>query len=273
MNGSRALLVANRGEIAVRIFATCRRLGLRTIAVAGPGDEGALHTRRADATVSVASYLDPDALVAAAREAGARARPPRLRVPRRERANFAEAVLGAGLVWVGPPPSALRRGGDKLEAKRIAATAGVPTLPTGDRRRARLSSARQGLRRRRRPRDAPRRERRGPGRGARGGEPGGRGGLRGRHRLLRALPPPPPPRRGAAPRRPPRDGAGARRPRLLGAAAPPEGRRGVAATELRQRAAASESPRMRSPSRRSSATRARARPSSSSTATRCSSSS
>ncbi len=130
MNGSRALLVANRGEIAVRIFATCRRLGLRTIAVAGPGDEGALHTRRADATVSVASYLDPDELVAAAREAGAQLVHPGYGFLA-ERANFAEAVLGAGLVWVGPPPSALRRGGDKLEAKRIAATAGVPTLPTG----------------------------------------------------------------------------------------------------------------------------------------------
>ena len=66
MTDARKLLVANRGEIAVRIFSTCRRLGLGTVAVTGPGDEGALHTRVADSTVAVPSYLDADALVAAA---------------------------------------------------------------------------------------------------------------------------------------------------------------------------------------------------------------
>jgi len=123
--------VANRGEIAVRIFSTCRRLGLRTVAAAGPGDEGALHTRVADETVPVASYLDAHALVAAAREGGAALVHPGYGFLA-ESPAFAEAVLEAGLTWVGPPPDALRRGGDKLEAKRIAAAAGVPTLQAGE---------------------------------------------------------------------------------------------------------------------------------------------
>jgi acetyl/propionyl-CoA carboxylase alpha subunit len=130
MGERRTLLVANRGEIAVRIFSTCRRLGLRTVAVAGPGDEGALHTRVADGVVPISSYLDVDALIAAAREADADLVHPGYGFLA-ERATFAEAVLGAGMTWVGPPPDALRRGGDKLEAKRIAAEAGVPTLATG----------------------------------------------------------------------------------------------------------------------------------------------
>ena len=131
MGDGKALLVANRGEIAVRIFATCRRLGLRTVAVSGPGDAGALHTRVADATVEVASYLDADALVAAARDSGATFVHPGYGFLA-ESAGFAEAVTGAGLTWIGPPPEALRRGGDKLEAKRIAAAARVPSLPTGE---------------------------------------------------------------------------------------------------------------------------------------------
>jgi acetyl/propionyl-CoA carboxylase alpha subunit len=130
MGERRTLLVANRGEIAVRIFSTCRRLGLRTVAVAGPGDENALHTRVAETVVAVPSYLDADALVDAARTSGADLVHPGYGFLA-ESAAFAEAVLAAGLTWVGPPPDALRRGGDKLEAKRIAAEAGVPSLPTG----------------------------------------------------------------------------------------------------------------------------------------------
>ena len=127
----RTLLVANRGEIAVRIFSTCRRLGIGTVAAVGPGDEKALHARVADAAVDVPSYLDADALVEAARTAGAELVHPGYGFLA-ESAAFAEAVLAAGLTWVGPPPDALRRGGDKLESKRLAAAAGVPTLPTGD---------------------------------------------------------------------------------------------------------------------------------------------
>ena len=131
MSLARKLLVANRGEIAVRIFSTCRRLGLGTVAAVGPGDEEALHARVADSAVEVDSYLDADALVAAANHAGAELVHPGYGFLA-ESADFAEAVLAAGLVWVGPPPEALRRGGNKLEAKRIATAAGVPTLPTGE---------------------------------------------------------------------------------------------------------------------------------------------
>jgi 3-methylcrotonyl-CoA carboxylase alpha subunit len=125
------VLVANRGEIAVRIFSTCRRLGIPTVAVAGPGDEGALHTRSADSVVDVSSYLDAQALVTAARSSGAQSVHPGYGFLA-ESASFADAVLASGLTWIGPPPDVLRLGGDKLEAKRIARTAGVPTLPTGE---------------------------------------------------------------------------------------------------------------------------------------------
>jgi acetyl/propionyl-CoA carboxylase alpha subunit len=127
----RKLLVANRGEIAVRIFRTCRRLGIDTVAVAAPDDAGALHTRVAGETVAIASYLDPAEQVRAAREAGADAIHPGYGFLS-ESAELAEAVEGAGLVWIGPPPAALRAGGDKLEAKRIAAEVGVPVLASGE---------------------------------------------------------------------------------------------------------------------------------------------
>ncbi len=131
MTAGRKLLVANRGEIAVRIFSTCRRLGIGTVAVAGPGDGSAMHTRAAELTVEIPSYLDADALVAAARESGATLVHPGYGFLA-ESAAFAEAVVAAGLTWIGPPPDVLRRGGDKLEAKRIATAAGVPTLPAGE---------------------------------------------------------------------------------------------------------------------------------------------
>jgi len=128
---ARKLLVANRGEIAVRIFATCRRLGIGTVAATGPGDEGAFHVRVADESVPVPSYLDADALVGAADAAGATHVHPGYGFLA-ESAAFAEAVDAAGLTWLGPPAAVLRLGGDKLEAKRIAAAAGVPTLATGE---------------------------------------------------------------------------------------------------------------------------------------------
>jgi len=131
VSAARKLLVANRGEIAVRIFSTCRRLGIETVAAVGPGDDDALHARVAGTTVEVSSYLDADALVDAAKRSAADLVHPGYGFLA-ESADFADAVLAAGLVWVGPPPDALRRGGDKLEAKRIAAAAGVPTLPTGE---------------------------------------------------------------------------------------------------------------------------------------------
>ena len=99
--------------------------------MAGPGDADALHARVADTCVDVPSYLDANALVAAARGAGANLVHPGYGFLA-ESAAFAEAVAGAGLTWIGPPADVLRRGGDKLEAKRLAVAAGVPTLPTGE---------------------------------------------------------------------------------------------------------------------------------------------
>ncbi len=126
----RKLLVANRGEIAVRIFGTCRRLGIATVAVVAPDDAGALHARRSDEVRPVGSYLSSVDVISAARESGADAVHPGYGFLA-EDAGFAEAVLAAGLVWVGPPPQALRVAGDKLEAKRLARAARVPILDAG----------------------------------------------------------------------------------------------------------------------------------------------
>ena len=126
----RRLLVANRGEIALRVFRACREEGLETVAVAAPDDRGSLHAESADVLVGISSYLDPLEHVRAAREADADAVHPGYGFLS-ESAEFAEAVLEAGLTWIGPPPAALRAGGDKLAAKETAQAAGVPVLPSG----------------------------------------------------------------------------------------------------------------------------------------------
>ena len=126
----RRLLVANRGEIALRIFRACHAEGVETVAVAAPDDRNALHAESADALVEISSYLDPAEHVRAAREAEADAVHPGYGFLS-ESAELAEAVLEAGLTWVGPPPDALRAGGDKLAAKEAALEAGVPVLPSG----------------------------------------------------------------------------------------------------------------------------------------------
>jgi acetyl/propionyl-CoA carboxylase alpha subunit len=127
----RKLLVANRGEIAARIFRTCERLGIATVAVYAPDDEGAFHTRHAGEVVPVGSYLAAPDLIEAAGLVEADAVHPGYGFLA-ESGDFAEAVLDAGLVFVGPSPAAIRAAGDKLEAKRLAEGAGVPVLPTGD---------------------------------------------------------------------------------------------------------------------------------------------
>ena len=123
--------MANRGEIALRVFRACRELGIATVAVAPEDDAGSLHARSADETVRIGSYLDAGEHVRAAQETGADAIHPGYGFLA-ENADFAEAVEAAGLTWVGPPPAALRAGGDKLEAKRIAREAGVPVVPEGE---------------------------------------------------------------------------------------------------------------------------------------------
>jgi acetyl/propionyl-CoA carboxylase alpha subunit len=127
----RKLLVANRGEIALRVFRTCRELGIATVAVVAPDDKGSLHARSADETVEIASYLFSEEHIRAAKQTGADAIHPGYGFLA-ENAAFAEAVNAAELVWIGPPPEALRAGGDKLEAKRLAQEAGVPVVPTGE---------------------------------------------------------------------------------------------------------------------------------------------
>jgi acetyl/propionyl-CoA carboxylase alpha subunit len=126
----RKLLVANRGEIAVRIFRACEAEGIATVAVVAPDDTGSLHAREAGETVEISSYLYSEEHIRAAKQTGADAIHPGYGFLA-ENGDFAEAVEAAGLVFVGPTPEALRRGGDKLEAKRSAGAAGIPVLPTG----------------------------------------------------------------------------------------------------------------------------------------------
>ncbi len=125
------LLVANRGEIALRVFRACRELGIATVAVVAPDDTGSLHARSADETVEVLSYLFSEEQIRAAKQAGADAIHPGYGFLA-ENADFAEAVEAAGLIFVGPSPEALRAGGDKIESKRIALEAGVPVVATGE---------------------------------------------------------------------------------------------------------------------------------------------
>jgi len=127
----RKLLVANRGEIAVRVFRACRAAEIATVAVAAPNDRDALHTRVADETVEIPNYLFSEEHIRAAKRVGADAIHPGYGFLA-ENPDFAEAVEAAELVFVGPTPEALRKGGDKLEAKRIAREAGVPVLPAGE---------------------------------------------------------------------------------------------------------------------------------------------
>jgi propionyl-CoA carboxylase alpha chain len=128
--GITRVLVANRGEIARRVFATCRRLGLATVAVYTDPDAGAPHVAEADARVRLArtnDYLNAEAIIAAARAAGADAVHPGYGFLS-ENAEFAAAVQSAGLVWVGPPVDAVRAMGSKIESKKMMAAAGVPVL-------------------------------------------------------------------------------------------------------------------------------------------------
>jgi acetyl/propionyl-CoA carboxylase alpha subunit len=128
--GIEKLLVANRGEITLRVFRACQELGIATVAVAPADDRESLHARSAGETVEISSYLEPEEHIRAARESGADAIHPGYGFLA-ESPEFAAAVDRDGLAWVGPPAEALRAGGDKLEAKRIAREAGVPVVPEG----------------------------------------------------------------------------------------------------------------------------------------------
>uniref|UniRef100_UPI0023DD056D biotin carboxylase N-terminal domain-containing protein n=1 Tax=Nonomuraea lactucae TaxID=2249762 RepID=UPI0023DD056D len=129
------LLVANRGEIARRIFRTCRALGIETVAVFSDADARAPHTAEADQAVRLSgvrpsdTYLAAGRVLEACRASGADAVHPGYGFLS-ENADFARAVLEAGLVWVGPPPEAIAAMGSKIGAKRLMAEAGVPVLPS-----------------------------------------------------------------------------------------------------------------------------------------------
>lgn len=129
----RSLLVANRGEIARRVFRTCRELGVSTVAVHSDADADAPHVREADTAVRLPgdapadTYLRGDLLVRAARSAGADAVHPGYGFLS-ENADFAAAVTEAGLAWIGPPAAAIEAMASKTRAKELMAGAGVPLL-------------------------------------------------------------------------------------------------------------------------------------------------
>ena len=130
----RRILIANRGEIALRVIRSAREMGIETVAVYSDGDARALHTRMAHAAVALngrtpgQSYLDMDKILRAARENGAEAIHPGYGFLS-ENALFARRVTEAGLVWIGPPPSAIETMGDKIVSRRAMQAAGVPSVP------------------------------------------------------------------------------------------------------------------------------------------------
>ncbi|WP_310961594.1 ATP-binding protein [Nocardioides terrisoli] len=131
------LLVANRGEIARRVFATCRRLGIQTVAVHSDADADLPFVAEADVAVRLpgstpaATYLRPDLVLDAARRTGADAIHPGYGFLS-ENADFARAVIEAGLTWIGPAPEAIEQMGSKVESKKLMAAAGVPVLDNVD---------------------------------------------------------------------------------------------------------------------------------------------
>src|SRR5215831_3103668 len=128
------ILIANRGEIAVRIIRACRELNIETVAVYSEVDAAALHVSMADAAVpigpapSIESYLRIPAIIEAARKTGAEAIHPGYGFLA-ENADFARAIEAAGLTFIGPTPDAMESMGSKTSARRLAVAAGVPVVP------------------------------------------------------------------------------------------------------------------------------------------------
>ena len=127
------VLIANRGEIAVRVIRACRDHGIESVAVYSDEDRASIHASMADAAYSLKgvtaaqTYLNIEKLIEAAKESGADAVHPGYGFLS-ENADFAEAVINAGLIWIGPPPAAIRALGDKVSARKIASAAGAPLV-------------------------------------------------------------------------------------------------------------------------------------------------
>ena len=128
------ILVANRGEIACRIFRSCAELGLGSVSIYSEPDRGSLHQQTADESVFLPgdtlseTYLNIEAILAAAEETGADAIHPGYGFLS-ERSSFANAVKAAGIVWIGPSAHAIDEMGDKISARRAMVPAGVPVIP------------------------------------------------------------------------------------------------------------------------------------------------
>src|SRR4029079_13787206 len=128
------VLVANRGEIAVRVIRTLREMGIRSVAVFSDADAGARHVAEADIAVGIGpatarqSYLNIDAVIAAAKRTGAQAVHPGYGFLS-ENAQFAAALQAAGIVFIGPPAAAIQTMGDKIAAKAAVSAFGVPVVP------------------------------------------------------------------------------------------------------------------------------------------------
>ncbi|MBV8454321.1 MAG: acetyl-CoA carboxylase biotin carboxylase subunit, partial [Deltaproteobacteria bacterium] len=128
------ILIANRGEIAVRVIRACRELGIESVAVFSDADRASLHVREADFAVNVGappaaeSYLHTERIIEAASRTGAEAVHPGYGFFS-ENANFARAVDAAGLIFIGPPASAIEQMGDKVAARKLMMAAGVPVVP------------------------------------------------------------------------------------------------------------------------------------------------
>ncbi len=249
------ILIANRGEIALRIQRACRELGIKTVVVHSEADRDAKYVALADESVcigpppSAQSYLNIPAIIAAAEVTDAQAIHPGYGFLS-ENADFAEKVERSGFVFIGPRPDTIRLMGDKVSAKVAMTKAGVPCVPGSegalpddpkevvqDRAAGRLSGHHQGRGRRRRARHARRAHRGGAAAGGRADAHRGAGGVRQPGRLHGEVPQQPAPHRDPGARRRAQERGLPVRARLLDAAAASEDHRGSARAG-RQRARA-----------------------------------